>query len=230
MGFTIDEMRRLATAEFTAFTSADPGLRELRHEAARDPGEILDLWEMLGVCATRIGRLPVRPLTAAKWALWWSFDSSSADLFLGILSEPDLRKLDCEIASLPGKYANCSAATGLAPEEVAKEIRQVRELAFLPLARLPEDAPSGEPEYDSVWLACVCGIAAREANIRFEEAMHDLPLACVCALYVSARIREDAHPERIRRRPRPEVQRRIDQRYNELCREFLAKPAEDARR
>ena len=63
---TLEDLRRLATQEFSDFLAADPLLRELRREAARDPAEVLCLWEMLGVCSTRIGRLPVMPLTAAK--------------------------------------------------------------------------------------------------------------------------------------------------------------------
>ena len=218
---SLEEMRRLATREFSDYLAADPLLRELRREAARDPAEVLCLWEMLGVCSTRIGRLPVMPLTAAKWALWWSLDIPSADLFLGLLTEPDLRKLDCEIASLPAKYAGYAAATGLPPEKVEEEIRQVRALAFLPLRRMTPDRGTGEPEFDAVWLAGICGIAAGQANVTLEHAMHELPLAVVCACFVASAIRDSAHPERIRRPPSADVQKRIDQRFEELCGEFL---------
>ena len=69
------QLRLLATPEFNAILAADPELNYLASLKYNEIAEKRVLLELLGLGDYRIGKLPVRPLTAAKWAFLWMFDS-----------------------------------------------------------------------------------------------------------------------------------------------------------
>ena len=72
---TEEELRRLATPEFSRLLAADPELRRLNSLTLDRGAEGALLFEVAGFGVSRIGRLPVRALTAAKWSLLWLLES-----------------------------------------------------------------------------------------------------------------------------------------------------------
>lgn len=230
-----DDMKRLASPEFSAVLAADPVLRELRsHLTDRKdivPGT-LDALLLTG--GDQIGALPVLPLTAAKWAFLWVVDNplvtgrkarlteDDLNVFLFVLSCPDLRSLTIPLTRLPVEARDYAAATRLPPGQIMEEIRQVINAAFSPLAMLPKSG--GNPEeifYDGTWLAWIASIAVRESGMPYDRVIHELPLSLVCNLYVSWRRREGIDGDKIRRPQNGEIMNRITARVDELGKEFL---------
>lgn len=234
-----DDMKRLASREFSAVLAADPVLKELRSQLTDRKDTIpatLDAILLTG--GDRIGNLPVLPLTAAKWAFLWVVDNplvtgkntvteTELNIFLYVLSCPDLRKLNFALSSLPAEAHGYMAAAGLEVETLLREIRTVIRNAFSPLAMLPRSG--GGPEevfYDGAWLAWIASIAVRESGMPYDRVIHELPLSLVCNLYVAWRRREGADGDRIRRPHNGEVMDRIAARVDELGKEFLRKNGE----
>jgi len=230
-----EEMKRLATPEFSAVLAADPVLDELQSQihSRRDsiPGA-LDALLLSG--GDRIGSLPILPLTAAKWAFLWTVDNplvsgkrraseTDLDIFLFVLCCPDLRQLRIPLTQLPVAARDYAAATGLTPDQVAAEIRAVIANAFYPLSMLPRSGADDREEvfYDGAWLAWAGGVAAREGNLPYDRAIHELPLSLVCNLFVSWRRREGAESDKIRRPQNSEIMAKIVARTKELGKRFL---------
>lgn len=240
---TAEQLRALAGPEFNARLAADPELAELqRHLHDRDnviPGVLAAMMMQPG---QRIGSLPVRSLTAAKWAFLWmlknvlvvpegnpggtggvqTISQSELDVFLFVLSREDLRNIDIPLASIPGAASGYAAATGLEPERLMAELRAVIEDAFEPLSMLPPSGGgSGEMSFDGSWLAWIGGVAARESLLPYDRCIHELPLSLVCDFFVSWRKRESVDGDKIKRPPRADIMEKISARIEEMSEEYL---------
>ena len=228
-------MHRLASPEFSAILAADPILAELRSRLVDRRDFIPGTFDALLLTGGgRIGDLPVLPLTAAKWAFLWVIESpfvsgkgqvteTELDLFLFVLSCPDLRKLQIPLTRIPAEADHYAAATGLPPEQVIREIQSVIGNAFSPLAMLPksDSGSSEEVFYDGAWLAWIASIAVRESGMPYDRVIHDLPLSLLCQLYVAWRRREGFDGDRISRPRNGEIMDQIQARVDELGKEFL---------
>jgi len=229
-----EELTCLSSTEFSAVLAADPVLADLRSRLVdrRDfIGGTFDALLLTG--GGRIGDLPVLPLTAAKWAFLWVIESpfvigkgqvseTDIDLFLFVLSCPDLRKLHIPLAQLPAEAARYSAAAALPPDQLLQEIRQVIDSAFSPLAMLPSSG--GDPDevfYDGAWIVWIASIAVRESGLPYDRLIHEIPLSLVCSLYVAWRRREGIDGDRIRRPQNGEIMDQIQARVDDLGKEFL---------
>lgn len=239
---TAEQLRALAGPEFNARLAADPELAELQRHL-HDRGNVIPgvLAAMMMQPGQRIGSLPVRSLTAAKWAFLWmlknplvlpggkaedgsaqTISQSELDVFLFVLSREDLRNIDIPLASIPGAASGYAAATGLDPERLLAELRTVIEDAFEPLSMLPPSGGgSGEMSFDGSWLAWIGGVAARESLLPYDRCIHELPLSLVCDFFVSWRKREGVDGDKIKRPPRADIMEKISARIEELSGEYL---------
>lgn len=231
MTFTAEEYRILAGKEFNAILAADPELKRLNGLRYDRGAEFRLLLEALGFDGgMRIGALPVRTLTAAKWSLLDALGSplirggavttADLDLFLYVLCRDDLTKLSCAPHELPGLASGYAAATGLTPEEVQSELAGVINLAFLPLRMLPEGKNDGdEVHFDSEWLTRLCGLAARETHETVRCCMFEMALSAVCWHFVHYVARES--DKKVERKVPAEIEALMDARIDELGRDFL---------
>ena len=230
-----EELKRLASKEFSDLLAADPVIRDLRSRLTDRKDAIpatLDALLLTG--GDRIGNLPILPMTAAKWAFLWIVEnpfvigadrvsSIDLDIFLYILACPDLRKLAFPLTSLPVEARGYAAATGLESDQVLHEVRSVIANAFSPLAMLPCSDGGGSEEvfYDGAWLAWIASIAVKESGLPYDRVIHELPLSLVCNFYVAWRRREGVDGDKIRRPQNGEILDRINARIEELGKEFL---------
>lgn len=233
---TPEEMKRLASREFSAVLAADPVIRELRASLVDRKDAIPAAFDALLLTGgdDRIGNLPVLPLTAAKWAFLWILDNGfiqdrdpvtpeDVDTFLFVLSNPDLRKLALPLHAVPGAASGFAEVTGLSEEEVLREIRSVirdafRPLELVPWGGVPEEEP---PKYDALWLTRICGIAAEGSGMKADEVCHDMPLAAVCCHFVNHLMAESVDPGKFQRDPDKETLAAMDARFDILADEFL---------
>ena len=240
---SVEELRLLAGPEFNALLAADPELKRLEGLKFDHALESRVLLEILGIGDWRVGKLPIRPLTAAKWAFLWMLGSplvlggavtvSDLDVMLYVLSIPHLGQIPCGIADIPAAAADYAGATGLEAKDVVAEWQAIADAAFQPLTLLSDPEHSDDPPvYDGVWIAGIAAVAAREGGVTLDQAMHDLSLSTVSALFVNYRRREDKDTH-LTRRPKPEILELIDRRVDELAEKFLldgqriAHPADD---
>ena len=214
---------------------ADPVIRELRSRLTdRKDAVPAALDALLMSAGNRIGNLPVLPLTAAKWAFLWTVEnpfvigadhasSIDLDIFLYVLTCPDLRKLDFPLASLPVEARDYASATGLEIDQIIREIQSVIANAFSPLAMLPrsDGGGSGEVFYDGAWLAWIASIAVRESGMPYDRLIYEIPLSLLCNFYVAWRRRESPDGDQIRRPQNGEIMDQINARVEELGKEFL---------
>ena len=68
MNRSLEELQQLAGPEFNRILAEDPVLAELEKQKYNKILHSRVLMDCLGLGDYRIGNLPVRPLTAAKWA------------------------------------------------------------------------------------------------------------------------------------------------------------------
>lgn len=233
--YTSAELQQLAGAEFNRILTDDPELRRLESLKYDKSAETRLLLEVMGLGDFRIGKLPVRPLTAAKWAFLWMLENRYAiggairtidlDVALYIFSLfdlRDLRKTGGALWEIPGKAAGYSDATGLTFQELHREVAAWRDAAFRPLELMPPAGVSDEPpRYDAQWLTRICGVAARETGEPLEKVMYEMSLSTICCVYVNFAQRESAEPHQFRRRPDAELEAQISARIDQLAREFL---------
>lgn len=231
---TPEELKQLATPEFSAVLAKDPELIRLREDLQSGKKHIPALLEaLLFQSEVRIGALPVRSLTPAKWAFLWGLDNgfvcssesrkitvADLDIFLFILAQQDLHELSLSLPEIPGAASGYSVATGLPAESLLREIQAVLDQAFAPLQMKPPDPVGGDAVFDGVWLAQICGIAARESGFDYERVL-SLPLSLVCSFYIAWSQREGADGDKIRRVPPEEIMAAIQARTDELGIEFL---------
>lgn len=233
--YTPSELQQLAGAEFNRILTDDPELRQLESLKYDRNAETRLLLEVMGLGDFRIGKLPVRPLTAAKWAFLWMLENRYAvggairtidlDIALYIFSLfdlRDLRKAGGALWEIPGKAAGYSDATGLPFQELHREVAAWRDAAFRPLELMPPAGVSDEPpHYDAQWLTRICGVAARETGEPLEKVMYEMSLSTICCVYVNFAQRESAEPHQFRRRPDAELEAQISARIDQLAEEFL---------
>ncbi|MBR1951170.1 MAG: hypothetical protein IKA32_01245 [Lentisphaeria bacterium] len=235
--FTSEELRRLASAEFNLLLQNDQVLKDLENSKYDKRAHSCALLEALCLGEFRIGKLPVLPLTAAKWAFLWmlgnGFVSDSSDksdlsdtdidVMLYILSIPDLADIDCNLHEVPVKASGYRFAPQLPRDELVKEIYDMISRAFLPLAMLPAKKTDNEDAYfDEIWLTAVAGCAARESGESLYYCMHKMSLSTVFALWVNYRRREGT--EKISYPVPSEIEKKIADRVDQLGREFLTRP------
>lgn len=230
-----EELKRLASKEFSDLMAADPVIRDLRSRLTDRKDFISGTFDALLLSGgDRIGDLPVLPLTAAKWAFLWTIenpfvigaDQASAidlDIFLYVLTCPDLRKLDFSLTSLSVEARDYASATGLETDRVIREIQSVIGNAFSPLAMLPksDSGSSEEVFYDGAWLVWIASVAVRESGMPYDRVIHELPLNLLCNFYVAWRRRESPDGDKIRRPQNGEIMDQINARIEELGKEFL---------
>lgn len=233
--FSAEELRRLASPAYAEVLKNDPVLAQLETEKGDERAEELLLLEALHIGMIRIGRLPVLPLTPAKWSLLWLCRSPYAaggmiaatdlDLFLWLLAEPDVRKIDAAPHEFPMLANGYASATGLTYDEADAEVRQMIRTAFLPMTMLPEYGrdQTEAPRFDAIWLTRLCGIAARETGVSFRQVCHEMSLGVAHACYVNWRAREGHDGDQVRRRPGAEVSGAIAERCHQLAEEFIQK-------
>lgn len=233
--YTAAELQRLAGAEFNRILADDQELKQLESLKYDKSAETRLLLEVMGLGGFHIGKLPVRPLTAAKWAFLWMLDNRYAtggairtidlDVALYIFSLFDLRDLreaGGALWEIPGKAAGYSDATGLTFQEMHREVAAWRDAAFRPLELMPPAGVSDEPpRYDAQWLTRICSIAARETGESLEKVMYEMSLSTICCVYVNYAQRESAEPHQFRRRPDAELEAQMSARIDLLAREFL---------
>ena len=229
-----EELNRLSSKEFSAVLAADPVIRDLRSRLVDRRDFIPGTFDALLINGgSRIGGLPVRPLTAAKWAFLWVIESPfvsgkgqvtepELDLFLFVLSCADLRKLQIPLTRIPAEAEHYAAATGLPPEQIIREIQSVIGNAFAPLSMLPksDSGSSEEVFYDGAWLAWIASIAVKESGMPYDRVIH-LPLSLLCQFYVAWRRRESVDGDKISRPQNGEIMDQIQARVDELGKEFL---------
>ena len=230
-----EELKRLASREFSDLLAADPVLKDLRARLTNRKDTIpASLDSILLTGGDRIGKLPVLPLTTANWAFLWIVEnpfvigadqvsSIDLDIFLYVLACPDLRKLKFPVTSLAVEARDYAAATGLESDQVIHEIQSVIANAFSPLAMLPRSDDSGSEEvfYDGAWLAWIASVAVKESAMPYDCVIHELPLSLVCNFYVAWRRREGVDGDKIRRPQNGEILDRINVRIEELGKEFI---------
>ena len=230
-----EELTHLASKDFSDLLAADPVIRNLRARLTDRKDAVPATLDALlisgGDC---IGNLPVLSLTAAKWAFLWTIENpfvtggntvSETDLniFLFVLGCPDLRKLQNPLTRIPAEADHYAAASGLEPEMILNEIRQVINSAFAPLSMLPksDSGSSEEVFYDGAWLAWIASVAVKESGMPYDRVIHELPLSLLCNFYVAWRRREGIDGDKIHRPQNGEIIDQINARIEELGKEFL---------
>ena len=235
--FSPDELKRLAGVEFNYLLQDDPVLKELESLKYDKRGHTYALLETLGVGDFRIGKLPVLPLTAAKWAFLWilgngfvsdksdrsDLSDTDLDIMLYVLSLQNLADIDCALHEIPAVAAGFRNIPGLPMADVIREINTMIAHSFLPLAMLSKTQSSSEEIYfDEMWLTAVAGCAARESGESLAYCIHKMSLSTVFALFVNYRRRKST--EKIAYPVPPEVEKQIADRIGQLGREFLTRP------
>ena len=229
-----EELIRLGSKDFSAILAADPVLKDLRASLVSRTDFIPGTFDALLLTGgDRIGELPVLPLTAAKWAFLWVIESPFAigkgqvsetdiDLFLFVLSCPDLRRLQIPLSQLPAEAGHYLQAAALPPEQVIREIQSVIGNSFSPLAMLPHSGSDPEEVfYDGAWLAWIASIAVRESGMPYDRVIHELPLSLVCNFYVAWRRREGIDGDKIRRPQNGKILDQISARIDALGKDYL---------
>ena len=229
------DIRLLASPAYAEVLKNDPVLARLEAAKYDERAEELLLLETLHVGMIRIGRLPVLPLTPAKWSLLWlcrspyavdgTIAATDLDLFLWVLAEPDIRKIAAAPNEFPALADGYAAATGLTLDEADEEIRQMIRTAFLPTSMLPASdrgCQEGPPRFDAIWLTRICGCAARETGMPFDRVCHEMSLGVAYACYVNWRAREGCDGDKIRHRTPNEISAAIAARCRQLAEEFIA--------
>ena len=241
---TPEELRLLATPEFSRLLATDPELIRLEAEKYDKNGETRLLLELMGLGDFRIGKLPIRPLTAAKWAFLWMLENRYAtggeirvidnNVALYVLSLYDLRDLRREGGALweiPGRASGYADATGLEFRELCRELVCWRDSAFRPLELMPPAEQAEEsPRFDAQWLTRFCAIDAHECNETLERVMFERTLSTVCCLFVNYAQRQSAEPHRFRRRPNEKLAAKISARIDQLSEEFLSDKSDQSNR
>ena len=226
--YTLAELTLLSGEEFNSILAKDEILAELEKQKYDPAKERNILLEVLGMISYRIGKLPILPLTAAKFAFLSMLKSpfihggecttADLDLALYVLSFPDLRELNCEIPALPAAASGFSAAASLPFQEAIEDVKELFSTSFHLLSLMPEEKSKGgeKVEYDALWVMFLTSLAARESGMDLMTCMHKMSLSSLCAFYVNYRKRESTFADNIRRHLPEEVQQEIDARVEYL--------------
>ena len=226
----------LAGKDFNEILAGDLILKELEKARYNSAAEKQLLLEVLDLGDYRIGNLPIRPLTVASWSFLWLLESPFAvggaaeicdwDIFLYILSQMDLRELNCPIEKIAENANGFALATGLNAEALASEVKNIIKSAFLPFDMMPlkTSGNSGESGiYDGIWASFMASTAARESGMSFDYCLHRMSLSTVCSLIVNWNRRESVDGGQIRRRIPQEIEEKITERIDALAKEYIEK-------
>ena len=232
----IKTLKLLAGKEFNEILAGDAVLKELEAAKYNPEQEKRLLLEVLQLGDYRVGNLPVRPLTIAKWSFLWMLKSPFVvggtaeihdwDIFLYVLSQIDLQEISCSIDEISAKADGYALATQLDAKNLLEEVRSMIKSAFLPFEMLPPKTSGNTAEngiYDGMWASFMAGIAARESGMDFNYCLHKMSLSCVCTLWVNWQRRESIDGDKIRRRTPPEIEQQISERFDILAKEYIAK-------
>lgn len=232
-----EELRRLATPEFSRLLASDPELQRLnalKYDSVADYALLLETFAP--ECEYRIGQLSIRPLTAAKWSLLWLLGSpfvtggnateADCSTALYILNAERIDSIAKALCEIPVRASGYAEQTTWSPAQIAGEIRHRCDIAFRPLALLPPPENNSDCNafrFDALWLNRVAGIAAKETNSSLFDAMHLLPLSMVCCCYVNYIQRTASGRIQLRHRPNVALAERISARIAFLEGRFLEK-------
>lgn len=235
---TTEQYRVLAAnVEFNQLLADDQELIELEKLKYNKKLHSCTMFETLGIGSWSIGKLPIMPLTAAKWAFLWILDNRftnlqdvtelselDIDIMLYILSIPSLDDIKCSLHEIPAVAAGYHRIPQLPLQEIVIELNRVIQQAFLPLTMLPSKTECNEESYfDEIWLTAIAGCAAREACMSLYYCMHKMSLSSVFALWVNYRRREGSEAQQIRYPVSEEIEQKISARVDKLARDFLTK-------
>lgn len=226
----------LAGKEFNATLAGDVVLKELEKSQYNNAEAKQLLLEILGVGDYRIGKLPVRPLTAAKWAFLWMLESPlvtggaatirDLDIFLYVASQIDLREIPCAVDEISEQAEGFALATELEAEQLFAEVKSMIQTAFRPFEMMPVKKSANSPEdgvYDGVWANFMAGVAAKESAMTFDYCLHNMSLANVCTFYVNYYRRESLDGRKVRRNVPQKIKQQIEARIDLLAEEYIAK-------
>ena len=234
-GFNENELRLLASKEFNQILSADEKLGELENQKYNKNYEMFILLDTLNLGSFKIGDLPVRPLTLAKWCFLDMLGSpycqngmqmisiTDIDIFLYILSLDSLLDIKVSITEIAAEAADYHLAANLSIEELHAEIQKLKEIAFYPLGVLPPCNDSKEEyRFNAEWLMSQALTICRICNEKLDDIIHKFPMSKFSLMYVNAY--KQINPEQhLYRRMDDELQILISQRIDELAVEFLKK-------
>ena len=226
----------LAGKEFNEILAGDAVLKELEKSRYNSAGEKQLLLEVLQLGDYRIGKLPIRPLTVAKWSFLWLLESpfviggavglGDLDVFLYVLSLMDLRELNCSLEKIAKRADGYALAADLEAGELIDEVKNVIKSAFLPFDMMPlkTSGDSGESGiYDGIWASFMASTAARESGMSFDYCLHRMSLSTVCSLIVNWNRRERVDGGQIRRRIPQEIEEKITARIDALAKGYIEK-------
>ena len=226
----------LAGKEFNEILAGDAVLKELEKARYNSAGEKQLLLEVLQLGDYRIGKLPIRPLTVAKWSFLWLLESpfviggavglGDLDVFLYVLSLMDLRELNCSLEKIAKRADGYALAADLEAGELIDEVKNVIKSAFLPFDMMPlkTSGDSGESGiYDGIWASFMASTAARESGMSFDYCLHRMSLSTVCSLIVNWNRRESEDGGQIRRRIPQEIEEKITARIDTLAKGYIEK-------
>ena len=231
-----EEIKLLAGEEFNNILAGDAVLNALEKMKYSSKESWQLLLEVLQLGDYRIGNLPVRPLTVAKWSLLWLLESPFVvggtaelkdwDIFLYVLAQLDLRQLDLPLDRIALEAEGFTLATALEADALEAEVKNVIKSAFLPFEMMPLKASGKSSEdgvYDGMWASFMAAAAARESGMSFDYCMHQMTLGCVCALVVNWHRRESMDADKIHRRFPEDIERKIAERIDVLAQEYIAR-------
>lgn len=226
----------LAGKEFNEILAGDHILKELEKARYNSADEKQLLLEVLDLGDYRIGKLPIRPLTVAKWSFLWLLESPFViggaaeirdwDIFLYILSQMDLRELNCPVERIAENATGFALATGLDAETLIEEVKNIIKSVFLPFDMMPlkTSGDSGESGiYDGIWASFMASTAARESGMSFDYCLHRMSLSTVCSLIVNWNRRESVDGGQIRRMIPQEIEEKITARIDTLAKGYIEK-------
>lgn len=228
-------MELLAGKEFNDILAGDAVLQELEKSRYNSEAEKQLLLEVLQLGDYRIGKLPVRPLTVAKWSFLWMLESPfvvggavqihDLDIFLYVLSLIDLRDINCPFEEIAKQSDGYALATDLGAEELIAEVKSVIKSSFLPFEMLTFGVSVNSDDsgvYDGIWACSMAAAAARESGMVFDYCLHNMSLSCVCSLIVNYQRRERIDGDKIRRVIPQDVEKKITARVDDLAQKYLA--------
>ena len=222
-----------SSEEFQQIVDSDEILKKLSDAKLNKSAELFSLIEMFRA-VIRLGERDCQPITPAVWAFLWAIDNAytrdfkaiteeDTDIFFWILQN-GIRRLECEIESIPARCAGAVEKAGMDYSKAAAELMQLVYYTFRPLSFSPQlgDYDEDLKIYDAWWLTRICDIAASESGERARDIMFDMPLST--CLYHYLHYREKNDPKHlIHRRPPMEINQQLIARLDQLGEEFCAK-------